>query len=98
MYLLSDDTESLTGMRLAGVEGKNVKTAEEYENAAKECIGTDIAILLISTPVADMSRQFTDDLKKQNRPLIVEVPDREHLDDSRDSITRYIREAMGIKL
>lgn len=98
MFLLSDSADTLTGMRLAGIEGKGVKTAEELQKAAKECIDTDIAILLITNKLADKSREFVDELKTLKCPLIVEIPDKEHCTVAHDSITRYVQEAMGIKL
>ena len=33
-----------------------------------------------------------------HRPLVVEIPDRHSAGRSGDSITRYIREAIGVKL
>ena len=39
------------------------------------------------------------DLKlKAKRPLIVEIPDRHGNGRTKDSITRYVREAIGIKI
>ncbi len=98
MFLLSDSVDTLTGMRLAGIEGKYVKTADELISAAKSCLDTDIAILLITDKISDKARNFVDELKTLNRPLIVEIPDKEHCTETNDSITRYVREAMGIKL
>ena len=33
-----------------------------------------------------------------HRPLVVEIPDRHSTGRASDSITRYIREAIGVKL
>ena len=39
------------------------------------------------------------DLKlNRSRPLIVEIPDRHGNGRAKDSITRYVREAIGIKI
>jgi V/A-type H+-transporting ATPase subunit F len=32
------------------------------------------------------------------QPLVVEIPDRHHTQRTPDSITRYIREAIGVKV
>ena len=34
----------------------------------------------------------------QKRPLIVEIPDRHGNGRTKDSITRYVREAIGVKI
>ena len=42
---------------------------------------------------------LVDDLKLHRaRPLIVEIPDRHGGGRAKDSITRYVREAIGIKI
>jgi len=98
MFLLSDSTDTLAGMRLAGIEGKNARNADELKKFAEECLDTDIAILLITNKLADSSRSFVDELKTRKSPLIVEIPDKEHYTEEHDSITSYIQDAMGIKL
>ncbi len=76
-----------------------VTSPEELEKEALTCLEEqDIAILLVTNTLADLSRSFLDGLKQRKHPLIVEIPHKEHCDENHDSITRYIQEAMGIKL
>ena len=49
--------------------------------------------------IRDRCPERVDALKRTAmRPLLVEIPDRHHTHRAPDSITRYIREAIGIKV
>lgn len=99
-FLISDNSDTLTGLRLAGVEGVRAETREEtlsaIEQAAKD---PTIGILLINEKLAALCPEQVSALKLTSvRPLLVEIPDRHHTGRAPDSITRYIREAIGIKV
>lgn len=98
MYILSDKTDTLAGMRLAGIEGSIIKSGKELENFVNSNSFEDIAILMITKSLVEQNRKFVDKLKERNLPLVVEVPDSENCEEESDSITRYVREAMGIKI
>ena len=53
---------------------------------------------MITKSLVEKNRKFVDKLKEKNLPLVVEVPDSENCEEESDSITRYVREAMGIKI
>ena len=58
-----------------------------------------IGILLINEKLSALCPDRVDALKRTAmRPLLVEIPDRHHTHRAPDSITRYIREAIGIKV
>lgn len=98
MYILSDRSGTLAGMRLAGIEGSLVKDGEEFSRFIDSADFSDIAILLVTRSLAQMNEPLFMRLKQQNRPITIEVPDRENCSDESDSVTRYVRDAMGIKL
>ena len=55
--------------------------------------------LRITEHLADQCRDVIAPLKlTAQRPLVVEIPDRHSTGRAPDSITRYIREAIGVKL
>ena len=59
----------------------------------------DIAVVLMTEHLVRLCPELVDDLKlNRSRPLIVEIPDRHSTGRSSDSITRYIREAIGVKI
>ena len=95
-FVISDNSDTLTGLRMAGIEGVLCHTREETLAAeADETIG----ILLINEKLSALCPEREDALKRTAlRPLLVEIPDRHHTHRAPDSITRYIREAIGIKV
>jgi len=100
IYVISDNRDTRTGLRLVGVDGTVVHTQEELKNALDRVIADrEIGILLI---VEKLARQFPDvfkDLRLNRRlPLVVEIPDSQGAGRSADFISAYIRDAMGVKL
>ena len=54
LYLISDNVDTLTGMRLAGIEGVVVHGSRELKEAVeKACADPEIAILLLTGPARD---------------------------------------------
>lgn len=100
MYLISDNTDTLTGMRLAGVEGVLVHSREEVkrelENAASD---KDNGILLLTE---SLGKKYPDLVKAartgHKMPLLIEIPDRHGTGRRPDFITAYVNEAIGLKL
>lgn len=100
MYLISDNVDTLTGMRLAGVEGAVAHEPEEIEiQLDKVMADKDIGILLITEKLSKLMPEYIKDIKlNKNRPIIVEIPDRHGTGRSKDFITNYVKEAIGLKL
>ena len=100
-YLISDNEDTLVGMRLAGIEGvivTNEADALKELNSAMKRVD-DVAVVLITQNVVDMISEVVYNLKMNcKRPLIVEIPDRNGNGRTKDAITRYVREAVGIKI
>lgn len=99
-FLICNNVDTLTGLRLAGVTGVYANTKSEVENAVEDAMkDKTIGILLINERLAALCPELIFDLKlKAKTPLVVEIPDRHHTGRSPDSITRYIREAIGIQV
>ena len=99
-YLISDNVDTQVGMRLAGIEGIVVHEPEEVKKALTEAMAMeDVAVILITERLLQLCPEMIYDLKlKTKRPLIVEIPDRHGNGRTKDSITRYVREAIGIKI
>lgn len=99
-YVISDNVDTQVGMRLAGIEGVVVHEADEVRGALSSAMEQeDIAVILMTEHLVRLCRELVDDLKlHRSRPLIVEIPDRHGNGRAKDSITRYIREAIGIKI
>ena len=97
-YVISDNVDTQVGMRLAGIEGIVVHEADEVHKALSDAMEQDdIAVILMTEHLVRLGR--VDDLKlNRSRPLIVEIPDRHGNGRAKDSITRYVREAIGIRI
>ncbi|MGN0638155.1 MAG: V-type ATP synthase subunit F [Huintestinicola sp.] len=99
-FLLSDNVDTVTGMRLAGIEGVVVHKAEETEKALLEAMDNkDIAVILMTEKLIDLIEDKVNELKlTRSSPIISEIPDRHATVDVTASISRYVQEAIGIKL
>ncbi len=100
MFLISDNVDTLTGMRLAGVEGVVVHEKHEIKNAVDDVLSKkDIGVLLLTEKLCREIPEVIDDIKLNRKlPLIVEIPDRHGSGRQENFITNYINEAIGIKL
>ncbi|HIZ83139.1 MAG TPA: V-type ATP synthase subunit F [Firmicutes bacterium] len=98
--LISDNHDTAMGMRLAGIEGVIVHEPDEVQKALKEAVAKeDVGILLVTERLVALCPDLVYDIKmNRRRPLIVEIPDRHGDGRSEDSITRYVREAIGVKI
>lgn len=99
-YLISDNMDTAIGMRMADIEGTVVHEAPEVEEALrKACSDPEIAVVLIAAKLMELCRGTIYERKlNSSKPLIVEVADRHGDSGVSDSITRYVREAVGIKI
>ena len=100
MFLISDNIDPQTGMRLAGVDGVVVHEREELKEALEKALADkDIGILLLTEKFGREFPEIVDDVKLNHKvPLIVEIPDRHGTGRKPDFITSYVNEAIGLKL
>ena len=100
MYLISDNIDTYTGMRLAGVEGVVVHERDELREALERTIADkEIGIILLTEKFGREFPEIIDDIKlKRKMPLLVEIPDRHGTGRKKDFITSYVNEAIGLKL
>ena len=100
MYLISDNVDTYTGMRLAGVDGVVVHERGELYEALQNVIkDKEVGIVLLTEKFGREFPEIIDDIKlKRKMPLLVEIPDRHGTGRKKDSITSYVNEAIGLKL
>ena len=100
MYLISDNVETYTGMRLAGVDGVVVHERGELYEALQNVIkDKEVGIVLLTEKFGREFPEIIDDIKlKRKMPLLVEIPDRHGTGRKKDFITSYVNEAIGLKL
>lgn len=100
MYLISDNVDTLMGMRLAGVDGVVVHKKHHVEKALDDAMKMkDVAVILMTETLTKLCHDKVYDIKLNNRqPLIIEIPDRHGNGRTKDSITKYVQEAIGVKM
>ena len=100
MYLISDNVDTYTGMRLAGVDGVVVHEREELYQALQDALqDKTVGIVLLTEKLGREFPDMIDQFRLERKmPLLVEIPDRHGPGRSKDFITSYITEAIGLKL
>lgn len=99
-FLISDNRDTHVGMRLAGISGviahEREKILEELHKALKD---HEIGLIIITEKVMKTIKEEVMEIKlKRTIPLIVVIPDRHGVSEEIDSITKYIKESVGIKI
>ena len=99
-YLISDNVDTKMGMRFAGISGVVVHEKDEVRRELTEAMEReDIAVILITEKLVSLCPDIVYDLKlNRKQPLIVEIPDRHGNGRTKDSITKYVQDAIGVKL
>ena len=99
-FAVSDNVDTLTGLRLAGIEGRLAHDRAEAQTAVSDAISDgDAGILLVTERLAALCPELLGELKQRGtRTIVVEIPDRHGTGRAPDSITRYIRESIGVKV
>ena len=96
MFLISDNVDTYTGMRLAGVDGVVVHERSELQKVMDD---KSIGIVLLTEKFGREFPDLIDEIKlKRKLPLLVEIPDRHGTGRKKDFITSYVNEAIGLKL
>lgn len=100
MYLISDNIDTLTGMRLAGVEGAVVHQKQELKDELDKVLADrEIGIVLLTEKFGRDFPDVVNEVRLNHKlPLFIEIPDRHGTGRKPDFITSYVNEAIGLKL
>ena len=100
MYLISDNIDTYTGMRLAGVEGCVVHEKNELKEALETAVANkENGIILLTEKFGRDFPDIVNTIKLNTKlPLIIEIPDRHGTGRKPNFITDYVNEAIGLKL
>ncbi len=99
-FVISDNKDTLIGMRLVGIEGVIVhskdKVLEEINKVFKD---STIGILILTEKIVDLAPDEIMEFKfKKTIPMIIEIPDRHGSIREGDNIATYIKNSVGIKV
>ena len=99
MYLISDNVDTWTGMRLAGVEGCVVHGKDELQKELDKVMADkEVGIVLLTEGFGRRFPELVNKVKLNRIPLFVEIPDRHGTGRKPDFITSYVNEAIGLNL
>ncbi|MDR0764279.1 MAG: V-type ATP synthase subunit F [Synergistaceae bacterium] len=99
-FLISDNHDTLVGMRLAGIEGVVVHGHGEAADAMASALKRrDLAILAVTEKISELLPETIQRLREQGElPIVIEIPDRHGTKRSPDFLTGYVRDAIGVKM
>ncbi|HOP57271.1 MAG TPA: V-type ATP synthase subunit F [Bacillota bacterium] len=99
-FVISDNVDTLVGMRLVGIEGVVVHLRQEVlVELEKAMQDKENCIVLITTKLVELCPEVISELKlTRDIPLIVEIPDRHGGTNIGETIDKYVSEAIGIKI
>jgi V/A-type H+-transporting ATPase subunit F len=99
-FLISDNVDTQVGMRLSGIKGTVVHEREEVlRELDAACSDKEVGIILITERLEALVKEKIVQLKlNMDIPLIVVIPDRHGTTRGRDSITKYVKESIGLKI
>lgn len=94
MYLISDNIDTYTGMRLAGVEGVVVHERAELKEALEHTIADkEVGIILLTEKFGREFPEIIDDVRLHHKtPLIIEI-----LTDTAPAVNRILSLHMLMK-
>ncbi len=98
-YLISDNIDTLQGMRMGGVSGEIINDSLEVIKRIDELIGDpNIGIIILTHKIKSQIEDEVMERKINSKEtLIVEIPGPNQSVES-NFITKYIRESIGLKL
>lgn len=99
-FVLADNLDTLTGMRLAGISGKLIQNDADFEPAFESVLSNkDIGLVLISPRLIETHQDLINEIRFQRAiPLITPVKGPNEWQQNDDNIAQTIQHAIGIQL
>jgi V/A-type H+-transporting ATPase subunit F len=99
-FLISDNIDTLIGLRLSGVSGVVVHEREEILEQMRKVLDDEgIGVLLLTELISQkIPQELTRHKLSGKLPLIFVIPDRHGWRGDKNFITKYVEEAIGVKM
>lgn len=99
-FVISDNTDTITGLRLAGIKGVVVHEREEVLKALEEAaLDPEMGIIIMTELLAEKVQEEVKSIRlDSSKPIITVIPDRHGVRRRPDYITNYIKESIGLKI
>lgn len=100
IFLISNNSDSVMGFRLAGIEGIVVHSEHEFRSEVLKAVNdSSIALIMITEKLVDFCRDWIYELKFSKKAVIVQIPDRHgSKKTASDIIGGYLSDALGVNL
>jgi V/A-type H+-transporting ATPase subunit F len=99
-FLISDNIDTMVGLRIAGINGIVLHNKEEIEFIIDKLVqDKELGIIIFTEKAAAVVPDRIKEIKlSRELPLIVEIPDRHGTHKGKDAILGYIKESIGLKI
>ncbi|MBM7870010.1 V/A-type H+-transporting ATPase subunit F [Clostridium pascui] len=99
-FLISDNVDSLVGLKTAGIRGSVVHKREEVLEVLEDLLkDKEISTIIVTEKIAELIPGELSKIKLSKLlPLVVEIPDRHGSKKEEDHLLNYVKEAIGLKL
>ncbi len=99
-FVISDNTDTITGLRLAGIKGVVVHHREEVLKVLEEAASDpEMGIIIMTELLAEKVQEEVKAIRlDSSKPIITVIPDRHGERRRPDYITNYIKESIGLKI
>jgi V/A-type H+/Na+-transporting ATPase subunit F len=99
-FAISDNVDTITGLRLAGIKGVLVREKAEVIQALEKATAEEnMGIIIMTELLAEMVQEEVKIIRLDaSKPIITVIPDRHGERRRPDYITNYIKESIGLKI
>lgn len=99
-FVISDNIDTITGLRLAGIKGVLVHEREEVLEALNDAAeDPETGIIIMTELLAESVQEEVKVIRLDStKPIITVIPDRHGERRRPDYITNYIKESIGLKI
>ncbi|OGO77510.1 MAG: ATP synthase subunit F [Clostridiales bacterium GWB2_37_7] len=99
-FAISDNVDTITGLRLAGIKGILVHEKAEVIQALEKAVeDVNVGIIIMTELLAEMVQEEVKEIRLDaTKPIITVIPDRHGERRRPDYITNYIKESIGLKI
>ena len=100
LFVISDNTDTLVGMNLAGVEGELVHEENEFEKVFKRCLEDEnVGVVAVTHKLKkEFGHVVNKHIASGESPLVIEIPDRHITDEKYTHMFENIKDMTGLVL
>jgi V/A-type H+-transporting ATPase subunit F len=100
IFVISDNNDTYTGLKLVGADGVVARTKEEVIAAVERALkDKSIGLILITEKLRSLAGNYVSDkMNTLDEPLFLEIPDRHGFGRSKSALGDFISTSIGLKI